>query len=169
MLAGGFIMIAWGGSIMKIRDMFLFSILMVTFIGLVGLRESIPMICMSFCLAMFFLQFSNACSQVVWQSKVELFIHGRIFALRQMVKMALMPVAYLLSGPILEKVFNPFVDHQGWIRAIIGNGEARGIGLLILTIGLLWIINCLFLYGNQSVRNLDLEVPDPLIQEVSLS
>ncbi len=50
-------------------------------------------------------------SQDLWQRKVPVAIQGRVFAIRRFISWSLVPVCYVLAGPLVEDVFAPL--YQG--------------------------------------------------------
>ncbi|HYK73803.1 MAG TPA: hypothetical protein VEV44_11895, partial [Pseudoneobacillus sp.] len=119
-------------------------------------------------LIFFILPVGNAASQFIWQSKVPLNIQGRVFALRRMIAMSLSPIAYISAGPLVEKVFDPVVKDSTlapMIEKTIGIGDGRGIGLLFMTLGVIWAISSILIYFNPRVRGLENEIPDALPNE----
>lgn len=114
----------------------------------------------------------NGSSQAIWQSKVAFDIQGRVFAIRRMIAWSTMPIAYILAGPLADRVFKPLLVEGGpladtVIGQVIGVGSSRGIGLFFVIIGVLTILVPLIGYMNNHVRNLEDELPDAAAQVVS--
>ena len=103
-------------------------------------------------------------NQAIWQSKVETSAQGRVFAFQQMIASAAAPLAYLLAGPLAEKVFEPLLAEGGALAGTIGQllgvGAGRGIALLFIFMGLVKITVALLGYLNPHVRNVEDELPD---------
>jgi hypothetical protein len=113
----------------------------------------------------------NGSSQAIWQSKVAFDIQGRVFAIRRMIAWSTMPIAYILAGPLADRVFKPLLVEGGpladtVIGQVIGVGSSRGIGLFFVIIGVLTILVPLIGYMNTHVRNLEDELPDAAAQVV---
>ena len=82
-----------------------------------------------------------------------------------MIDYSIMPVAYLLAGPLNDKVFEPLLLESGPLAStlgqVMGTGPGRGTGLLLVVTGLLTIVLVLGLgYLNPRVRRVELELPD---------
>ncbi|MGV3466516.1 MAG: MFS transporter [Heyndrickxia sp.] len=159
MVLGGLVMSAWGGPKRKTRGVFGFGLISSLFFTLIWSSHSIPVMCVFIFVSFFFLPFGNTCSQVIWQSKVEPSIQGRVFALRRMIAMSLMPISYLLSAPLLEHVFTPFMSTNaiggklfgGWL----GIGENSGIRLFLIILGFIWIVTTVLLSFHKEIKLLD--------------
>lgn len=112
-LAGSLVMSAWGGPKRRVYSVLGFYLLIGVCVMLIGIRPWIPLIGV----AMFFLSFSLpliiGSSQVIWQSKVAPEVQGRVFATRRMIAWSTLPLAYLLAGPLADRVFEPLLAQGG--------------------------------------------------------
>jgi hypothetical protein len=103
-------------------------------------------------------------NQAIWQCKVEPTSQGRVFAFQQMVTSAAAPLAYLLAGPLAEKVFEPLLVEGGALAGsagqLVGLGAGRGIALLFILMGLIKMVVAFLGYLNPHVRNVEAEIPD---------
>ncbi|MBS4172931.1 MFS transporter [Bacillus sp. FJAT-49736] len=170
MVLGGLVMSAWGGPKRKTRGVFGFGLISSVFFTFIWGTNFIPVMCVFIFISFFFLPFGNTCSQVIWQSKVDPGIQGRVFALRRMIAMSLMPISYLLSAPLLDHVFTPFMSPPaigskllgGWL----GVGENSGIRLFLMTLGLIWIGTTIILSFHKEIKLLD---DDSKIEEETLA
>ncbi|RLE16890.1 MAG: hypothetical protein DRJ28_00515 [Actinobacteria bacterium] len=70
----------------------------------------------------------------------------------------------LLAGLLAENVFQPmfesdgrFVDDLSWL---VGTGDARGIGFLLIIMGVLITAVSIMSWRSLAIRNLDRDVPD---------
>lgn len=164
MLAGSILMSSWEGPSNKIKGLLGWGFVIGMCIAIAGMSDSIPLIIGSITLALFSLPISNTSSRVLWQTKVDPKVQGRVFALRSMIGRSLSPLAIVLAGPIVEKVFQPLMAKEGPLAAtvgtVIGAGEGRGIGLLFVCIGVIYMITTIFVYLNPRVRQLEEELPD---------
>ncbi|KAA0546636.1 MFS transporter [Bacillus sp. BGMRC 2118] len=169
MLLGGVILSVWGGMKDKMKQFLLFGILSAIGLSIMGLSSSIVLITSGMFITLALIPFGNAAVQEIWQRKVHATVQGRVFALRRMVGLSLSPIAYLTAGPVTEKIFNPLMSTDGFLAdsvgVIIGVGEHRGIGLLFLTLGILWVITGLVYYAHPRIRHLDRELLDAIDEE----
>jgi hypothetical protein len=116
---------------------------------------------------MIFIPLASASSQAVFQSKVAPQVQGRVFSIRSMISRSVMPLAYLLAGPLADRVFGPLMDVNGaWAKTLLGawlgTGAGRGIGLMFVASALTGILVTLFVYANPRIRNVEDELPDAL-------
>jgi hypothetical protein len=106
----------------------------------------------------------NGCSQVVWQSKTPLNVQGRVFAVRRMIAFSCTPVAYLLVGPLVDKLFEPALAEGGALAGsvgrIIGVGPGRGIAFLFICLGAVVVIVAAAGGLYPRLRNVEEELPD---------
>lgn len=111
----------------------------------------------------------GASSQPIWQRKVPLDLQGRVFGVRFMIATAAMPLAYLISGPLVDFVFEPLMAADGALAGSIGQwigtGEGRGIGLLFMILGLLVTISVVVGYLYPRLRFVEDELPDAIAAE----
>jgi hypothetical protein len=74
------------------------------------------------------------------------------------------PLAYLLAGPLAEKIFEPMMVPGGALNSelepCLGSGAGRGIGLMFVLMGLVKITVSAAAYLNPRVRLVEDELPD---------
>ena len=164
MLTGTVVMSIWGGPRRRVRGMLGFGGLTGIFLVVAGLRPSITLIAFGGFGVMFCVPILNAASQAIWQTKVPHDIQGRVFAVRRMIGLSVAPLGVLAAGPLADRVFEPlflpgglFVNNIG---RIIGTGSGRGIGLLIVTMGMLSALAAIAAYLHPRVRLVEAELPD---------
>jgi MFS transporter, DHA3 family, macrolide efflux protein len=139
LLTGGLIMTAWGGGTRHMRTILGLSPLLGTALLLVGVRPSVVLIAAGLFSFFLIVPLINGSSQVIWQSKVEPGVQGRVFATRRLIAQGTLPLAYLISGPLADRVFGPLLAKDGLLApslgTVLGTGPGRGIGLVFLTMG----------------------------------
>ena len=169
MLAGTLVMSAWGGPKRRIHGVLGFLMLSGLFTALFGLRPSIPLIAVAGFGLMFTMPIINGSSQAIWQSKVAPDLQGRVFSVRRMIAWSTTPLAYLLAGPLADRVFKPLLTQDGALAGsvgrVVGVGPGRGTGLLFIVIGLLSALAALSGYFNPRVRLVEDELPDAIQDE----
>lgn len=168
MLLGTLVMSAWGGPKRRIHGVLGFLIISGVFQMLLGLRPSLVLIAIAGFGAMFTSPIINASSQAIWQSKVAPDVQGRVFAVRRMIAWSAIPLAYILAGPLADRVFNPLLVEGGALASslgrVLGVGPARGTGLLFMITGLLSILVAIGGYIHPRVRRVEAELPDAMPQ-----
>jgi hypothetical protein len=118
--------------------------------------------------AAFFYFFSlpvvNGCSQAIWQSKVAPDVQGRVFAVRRMIAWSSLPLAYLVAGPLADRVFEPLLAVGGPLAAsvgqLIGVGPGRGIGFLYMVLGFISLLAVVVALLYPRLRRVEAELPD---------
>jgi hypothetical protein len=105
-------------------------------------------------------------NQAIWQSKVEPDVQGRVFAAQQMMAKAASPLAYLLAGPLADKLFEPLLAPKGLLTGsigqVIGSGPGRGIGLLFILMGVIKMGVTAAGYAHPRIRLVEDELPDAI-------
>jgi MFS family permease len=138
-LVGSFVMSVWGGPQRRVHGVLGFSLVIGFCIMLTGLRPSAILIGCAWFIISFCFPIVAGSSQAIWQSKVDLEVQGRVFAIRRMIGWSCAPLSFLLAGPLADYVFEPLLAEggalAGSIGQLIGSGAGRGIGLLFLVAG----------------------------------
>jgi len=103
-------------------------------------------------------------SAAISQTKIEPSVQGRVFAMRSMLSQSMMPVAFLIAGPLADKVFGPLMMEGGALAPVLGPilgvGPGRGIGLMFTAAGLILLVVTAMAWGNKHIRNVETELPD---------
>jgi hypothetical protein len=132
-----------------------------------GLRPSPVFIGAGLFWLMIFIPLASASSQALFQSKVAPEVQGRVFSIRSMISRSVMPVSFLIAGPLADRVFGPLLDVNGaWANTFLGTlldtGPGRGIGLMFVGSALIGILVTFFAYTSPRIRNIEEELPDAL-------
>ncbi|RKH58461.1 MFS transporter [Corallococcus aberystwythensis] len=171
MLAGSLVMLAWGGTRRRVWTVLGFVWLQGLFLGLGALRASPWVVGAGAFGVLFTLPVIMGCNQTLWQRKVPTGLQGRVFAVHSALSGVAIPIAYLLSGPLADHVFEPLMAAGApWASAlgpwVGGAGPGRGIALLLLLLGLatlLLVAACTLLPGIRRVEQVLPDAPtDPL-------
>ena len=166
MLAGSILMSVWGGPRRRIPAILVLLALQGTALIAGGLRPSALLVAAAGFVFLFALPLITGASQAVWQSKVEPDLQGRVFALRRMIAWSTLPLAYLLAGPLADRVFEPLLAADGPLAGsagrLIGTGEGRGIALLLILLGGLVLLTVAVASRSERLRRLEEELPDAL-------
>jgi MFS family permease len=159
MLTGSLVVSAWGGPKRRIQGVLNFEFIKGLGIILIGLRPEIWLVALGATLAHFAIPFAAASNQAIWQEKIPQEIQGRIFAIRQMVARSMMPLAFLVAGPLADHVFEPLMKSPRGLFAVIGTitgiGAGRGMGLLFSLMGLVIIAAVITGMFTPVIRNVE--------------
>jgi len=83
-----------------------------------------------------------------------------------MVAWSVLPLAYMVAGPMADYLFEPWLAREGTLASsigrIIGAGPGRGIGLLFIIMGLLTLLMVGVGYLHSRLRLLEDELPDSI-------
>ena len=164
MFAGSLVMSVWGGPQRRIRGVLYGELLSGLCFILIGLRPSFWPVSLGVFGAHLSIAIVYGSNQSIWQAKVEPDVQGRVFATQQMVARAAAPLAYLLAGPLADRVFNPLLATGGPLAnnvgQILSSGPGRGIGLIFVIMGLAKVAVTLAARANSHVRDIEDELPD---------
>lgn len=157
-------MSAWGGTSRKIWTVLGAISLAGLGMGAVGLRPDPVLIGAGNLVFFALVPIANAASQAIWLAKVPPEVQGRVFAVRMMVGSAITPVAYLLAGPLADRVAEPLMAPggalAGTVGQVLGVGTGRGFGLILLLTGLVVVVAPLLAALVRPIRRVELELPD---------
>lgn len=120
-----------------------------------------------FFLLMFIIPIASGMSQAVWQIKVPTELQGRVASVQIMISRGLMPLAFLIAGPLADQVFDPLMTADSLLgRTVLGHvlgvGPGRGIALLFVLGGLLLFVISLGVFTVAPIRNLEHTITDAL-------
>lgn len=164
MLLGGLVMSVWGGPRRRINGILGFTLLSGLILFLGGLQPNTLLVAGAAFLFLFSSPIITGSAQAIWQSKVEPDIQGRVFAIRRVIGLSTAPIAYLLAGPLADKVFEPLLAAEGALAnsvgQVIGTGPGRGIGLLFIILGILTVLTTIAGYSYPRLRAVENELPD---------
>ncbi len=164
MLLGGLVLSVWGGPAKRVYGVLGFGALAGATTIFLGVKPDVFLIAAASVTTFFAIPIVNGCSQAIWQVKTAPDVQGRVFSVRRAVAWSTTPVSYLLVGPLADKVFEPAMAADGLLAAhlgrIIGVGPGRGIGLMLIVVGVLMAVvaGICFLYPR--LRHVEEELPD---------
>ncbi len=182
-IIGGILVSTWGGPKRKIHNVLgvtALSFLLGDFLFGVGQNLTVWMV--GALLGVTLIPFITSGNTAIWQEKVPLNIQGRIFVVQNTLRLASMPLGYLLGGLLADYVFEPammpngaLADTFGWL---VGTGAGAGMGLMFICTATLGTLTGLSGYLIPVVRNVEdtaeqrvlknLEVLDEKLKPVGL-
>lgn len=116
--------------------------------------------------ALFFLMLPlpmiNASFMSMMQIKVPPDLQGRVFSAMGQVSTLLTPLAFLIAGPLADKVFEPAVGGSNWhfVAPLVGSQTGSGIGLIMLLSESLIAGVSLLVYAMPAARCMEVTLPD---------
>jgi MFS transporter, DHA3 family, macrolide efflux protein len=123
MLAGSIAMSVWGGPRRRSRGIIAFIALGAVGLLITGLHPALIFPAVGLFVLVFAVPLAAGPSQAIFQSKVAPEVQGRVFAMRSLISRSMMPLAFLLAGPLADKVFEPLLQPGGglagsvvWVR-----------------------------------------------------
>jgi MFS family permease len=164
MLIGGVLMSIWGGGQRKVYAVFGSYAMLGLAVVLAGTAPSVGLVTVAVFLAFLCLPVVMGASQAIMQVKVTPDVQGRVFALRAMLNTSAFAVAYLVGGPLADRVFEPLMTDGGTLAGSLGQllsvGPGRGMGLMFVVMGLLAIATAVSAFAYPRIRNVETELPD---------
>jgi hypothetical protein len=164
-------MSAWGGPKRRINGIFGFGIIQALAFILMGLRPHPAFVGAGLFLQSFTLPFIQGCNRVIWQTKTPPDVQGRVFATSAMIIQIVAPVGYIIAGPLADKVFEPMLATGGRLAdsvgQFIGVGPGRGIGLMLIVMGLLNMGLTTSAFMRPRIRFIEDEIPDAIGDSIS--
>jgi MFS transporter, DHA3 family, macrolide efflux protein len=165
MVTGSLLMSTWGSRRQSyINILFCFMLLNGFSMIVAGLYPSVFLFAVAAFLFFLGLSFINSSAQVIFQKKVAPEIQGRIFSLNSAICGSCLPLAYLVAGPLADRIFEPLMivngPLAGTIGQLIGTGPGRGIGLMFIVLGILTMLMTIVAYQYAPLRLVEDELPD---------
>lgn len=165
MLAGSLLLAAWGGPKRKVPGIIAAIGLGAVGLLLMGLQASVVLISAGFFLLLFAIPLASGPSQALFQMKVAPGIQGRVFAIRTMISRSMMPLAFLLAGPLSDRLFEPLMQPGGALAesplgGLLGSGPGRGTAVVFVCAAVILLLATIAAYAYPRIRNLESELPD---------
>ena len=129
------------------------------FIALLGFTANVFIITVSGFLFFAALPFVNTSADVLARSNIPDEKQGRAWGLIGILSQFGFVIAYAVSGVLADRVFNPLLRSNGALAAtvgrIIGVGDGRGIGLLLIISGILLVAMAVMMGKIRSIQALE--------------
>ncbi len=169
MLLGSVVMGAWGGPKRRVVAVIGFITLAAVGLALMGAAPSGLTTALGMGLLLFCVPMASGPSQAIFQSKVAPDVQGRVFAARSMISRAMMPVAFLIAGPLADHVFEPWMAAQGRLASVVGRlvgaEPGRGTAVIFLVAGALLAVASALAWANPRIRAVEDELPDAVVEQ----
>ncbi|MGK7876944.1 MAG: MFS transporter [Xenococcaceae cyanobacterium] len=166
MVTGSLVMSRWGGPQKLMLGVLGFNGLMGLSMLIAGVRTVIPLLALSAFVFLFSLSLGKSCVQALLQRKVPVAVQGRVFAIKQIVALSPLLLAFTMAGPLADGLFEPWMATDGPLASslglLLGTGPGRGIGLMFCLLGILTLAVTGIAYQYPPLRYLDQKLPDAL-------
>lgn len=161
-IVGGVAFGMWGGTRPRIHTILPGIIIACGMMIGMGMAQSPLVLGVLIFLFMIPLPMVNASFMSLMQTKTPPDMQGRVFSVMGQLSLLLLPAAYLIFGPLADKVFEPAVGGTGWdaVAGLVGSGPGAGIGLMIAISGALTLVMSLVMYSLPAVRMMEANLPD---------
>ncbi|MBI1281419.1 MAG: MFS transporter [Anaerolineaceae bacterium] len=162
---GAILLTIWGGPRRKVYGV-LVGVALTSLLGdsLMGLGQSLPVWVIAAIFLEVFIPVLYGSYQAIWQAKIEPEIQGRVFAARDLMVHIAQPIAMILTGLLVDKLFEPALMPNGSLAPIfgglVGTGSGAGMGLLLVIAGLLSALAGLAGFAISSIREVEIHLPD---------
>ena len=159
MMLGSIVAVLWKGPKQRVPIITATGTLLGLSLIFIGAWSSVVSVSIAAFCMFFFIPINNTVSMVVWQTRVPPQLMGRVISSVRLVAWSSIPFSILVAGPLADHFFTPALQQHGVLAGsvgqLIGVGNGRGIGFLLMIIGLFPIIAGIKGYLTPSLRSLD--------------
>jgi MFS family permease len=163
-VAGSVLFSIWRGPRRRMRAIFIVGFVRGVVLFLAVLQPSAVLIGTAAVIFLFCDPVIFTCSQTIWQTKVPAEVQGRAFAIRRLVAWSTLPLAYVVAGPLTDRVFEPWMAAQGSLARVVGGlvgtGPGRGIAVFFVVLGAVTVLAVIAGVLYQPLRDLEDRLPD---------
>ena len=164
LLCGSALMAFWGGTRRRAAGMIGFVALFAVSAIIIGLRPNLAFPA----IGMFGIGVCASLITAHWlalvQVKVGEDLLGRILATALMLARTIMPIGYLVSGPLVDHVLEPAMRRPSPLRhvlgPVIGVGPGRGMAATVVLTGVVALVWTYAGYRYRTMRDIEASLPD---------
>ncbi len=131
---------------------------------LMGMSQTLAAWLLAAFVTEFFVPFIFNAQRTILQNKVPPDLQGRVFALDGTLRDMIIPLGYLIAGPLADRVFEPAMQPGGALAPIFGSlwgtGPGAGMGIMYLGTAITGAILCSLAWVIPSIRNVERDIPD---------
>lgn len=128
------------------------------FIAMAGVNKNLIVTGAGIFLFFLSLPFINTCADVLVRKSIPNEVQGRVWGIISLLSQAGMVLAYAVSGILADYIFEPMFTENGilagTIGMLIGTGEGRGIGFMLILSGIGMIPAAFAIGRNKEIRML---------------
>ena len=126
--------------------------------------RSLPGWMVAAAVAAVFIPFISSADRTIWQSKVPPSMQGRVFSTSNAVRWGTKPIAFLLAGPLADRLLEPAMQPSGalvpFFGWLVGTGAGAGIALMFVGTAIGGALISFGGYLFPALRNVEKELPD---------
>lgn len=163
-LASGLFISLWGGPERKVYGVLLGVMGGSVALTAMGLGQSFFTWAAAAFTAFFFFPMLDAFSGAIFQRKVPPQVQGRFFSALRVVSHTGTTLAYLLAGPLADRVFEPAMQPNGALAEtfgwLVGTGAGAGMALMFVLAGVLGVLVGIVALLYKPVRDIETLLPD---------
>jgi MFS transporter, DHA3 family, macrolide efflux protein len=163
-LASGLFISLWGGPKHKVYGVLLGVMGGSVALTAMGLGQSFFTWAAAAFTAFFFFPMLDAFSGAIFQRKVPPQVQGRFFSALRVVSHTGTTLAYLLAGPLADRVLEPAMQPQGVLAGtfgwLVGTGAGAGMALIFVFAGVLGVLVGIVALLYKPVRDIETLLPD---------
>jgi MFS family permease len=164
MLTGSAVLSVWGGPKVRINGVLAFGFFSSLCMMLMGIVSSPWLIAAAAFGLVFCAPIMNGCAETIWLCKTPPDLQGRVLSTKQIFELSVGPIAFLIAGPITDRILEPAMSahgvYAGTVGRVLGVGPGRGMGLLIVILGMVSLLATLASFATSRVRRLERDLPD---------
>jgi DHA3 family macrolide efflux protein-like MFS transporter len=139
LLVGSIVMTVTGGFKNKVGAILGYGVLLGASLVLLGARPWVPLVMAGMFGATLGIPVVNASLMALWMPRIPDEIRGRTYSVIQVLVWSTEPIAYISAGVLADAVFKPLLVEggplAGSLGSVMGVGPTRGIGLLLVGVG----------------------------------
>lgn len=137
------------------------------FIAMVGITTKIVFIVIACTLFFIALPFINTSADVLIRKRIPNSVQGRVWGLISNITQVGIVLAYMTCGMLADYVFSPLLMEDGVfagsIGRLIGTGEGRGIGFMLMVIGFVMCIFAFIFGSKECIRQIERGISNELV------
>lgn len=126
---------------------------------LMGFSQNIWLWCIASLAASIPIPLINAGQNVILYRRISAEMQGRVFAVRNAIQYATIPIGILLGGFLADYVFEPFMRSGKpfalLLQSFVGSGAGSGMAIMFLCTGILGCTTSILWYRNHDIRGIE--------------
>jgi MFS transporter, DHA3 family, macrolide efflux protein len=161
-MAGAALVAVVGHYRPRLRLILLGTLLCGVMFLVLGAARSLPLVSVALFLVILPLPANGALFVSLLQVKVPPDLQGRVFALESQLALLGSTASFVLVGPLVDRVVQPLANGPGWqvLRPLLGTGPAAGMGLVLVTTGVLMLAATALVFSLPAVRGMETGLAD---------